>query len=229
MLQLLERRRPLVIIDRYFKQLATDYVTADNFGGVLEATQHLLRLGHRRIGFLTTTDPSVSMEHRQIGYQRALAEADLPCFAEDIWVIESYPTTDVAALLPALTAVNRPTAILAANDRLALALYKACRSLQIRIPEDLALVGFGDYAISAHLETPLTTVALPTFEIGRKAAEVVIGRIRGNAVGPQQHILPTKLVVRASCGAAEAERLVETPHNAEYGAEYHPASGNGYI
>jgi DNA-binding LacI/PurR family transcriptional regulator len=229
LLQLVERRYPLVVVDRYLKHLATDYVMADNFGGALQATQHLIRLGHRRIGFLTTTDPAVTMEHRQIGYQRALAEAGLPSVAEDIWTIESYPTTEVTALLPALSASNRPTAILAANDRLALALYKICRSLHMRIPEDLALVGFGDLAISAHLETPLTTVALPTFDIGRKAAEAVVGRIMGNIVGPQQYILPTKLIVRASCGTVEAERSIDIASPHSHSPNHYPAFADNHF
>lgn len=227
-LRLSEQQYPLVVVDRYFRNLMTDYVIADNFGGALQATQHLIRLGHRRIGFLTTPEPAITMDHRQIGYQCALAEAGLPSTHEDVWKIESYPTVDVATLIPNLSSKDRPTAILAANDRLALALYKLCRRLRIRIPEDLALVGFGDFAISAHLETPLTTVALPTFEIGRKAAEVVVGRIRGHMVGPQQHILPTKLIVRASCGAAETERTIETVYSEYSGGCHSTFSHNHY-
>jgi GntR family transcriptional regulator, arabinose operon transcriptional repressor len=208
-----EEHYPLVVVDRYFKQLTTDYVTADNFGGALRATQHLLALGHQRIGFLTSAEPAVTMEHRQLGYRQALVEADLVVDADDIWGIECYPTMDMTPLAPILSAVQRPTAVLAANDRLALALYKLCRTLHLRIPEDLAIVGFGDFGISAHLDPPLTSVALPTMAMGCKAAEVVMGRIDRTIVGPQQHMLPTSLIVRASCGTAEAE---QSPENGVY-------------
>jgi GntR family transcriptional regulator, arabinose operon transcriptional repressor len=212
-LRIQEERYPLVVVDRYFKHLTTDYVTADNFGGALRATQHLIALGHRRIGFLTSAEPAVTMEHRQLGYREALVEADLVADADDIWGIECYPTMDMAPLAPILSAAHRPTAILAASDRLALALYKLCRTLRLRIPEDLAIVGFGDFGISAHLDPPLTSVALPTLEMGRKAAEVVMGRIDHTIVGPQQHMLPTNLIVRASCGTTETE---QSPENGIY-------------
>lgn len=208
-LRIQEEHYPLVVVDRYFKHLTTDYVTADNFGGALRAAQHLIGLGHQRIGFLTSTEPAVTMEHRELGYRQALVEAGLVAAAEDMWSIECYPTMDMAPLVPVLSAAERPTAILAANDRLALALYKLSRTLHLRIPEDLAIVGFGDFGISAHLDPPLTSVALPTFEIGRKAAEVLMGRIDRSIVGPQQHMLPTNLIVRASCGTKPADQAPE--------------------
>lgn len=209
-LRIQEDRHPLVVLDRYFKHLTTDYVTADNFGGALRATQHLVALGHQRIGFLTSAEPAVTMEHRQLGYRQALIEAGLALNPDDTWGIECYPTMDMTPLVQVLTSAQRPTAILAASDRLALALYKTCRALRIAIPDDLAIIGFGDFGISAHLDPPLTSVALPTREMGQKAAEVVIGRIDQTIVGPQQHMLPTNLVVRASCGATEAQRSPDT-------------------
>lgn len=201
LVRLAERDFPLVIVDRYLKTLLTDYVTADNFGGALRATQHLIGLGHRRIAFLTWKDPAVTMEHRRAGYEQALIEGGLSPADELIWEVEGYPTIDLAALCQFLQAEARPTAIFAANDQLALAVYRAAREMNLRIPEDLALVGFDDLNTVAHLETPLTTVAQPMFEMGRKATEVVIGRIAGVLTGPQRHILPTQLIVRRSCGA----------------------------
>lgn len=198
---------PLVCIDRYLKALPTDYVTMDNFGGALRATQHLIGLGHRRIGFLTWQDPAITMEHRHVGYQTAMAEAGLAVDPELVWEVTAYPAIDPAPLRQALAVTaSRPTAIFAANDRLALAVYKTARELGLRIPADLAVVGFSNLAIAAHLEIPLTTVAMPTFEIGRKAAEIVIGRILGTVTGLQQHILATELIVRESCGADETQR-----------------------
>lgn len=199
--RLVERGYPLVIVDRYLKGLITDYVMSDNFGGALRATQHLIRLGHQRIAFLTWRDPAVTMEHRQAGYERALMEAGLSQDPRLVCEVEGYPTIDLIPLCQLLSESPRPTAIFAANDQLALAVYKACREEGRRIPEDVALVGFDDLSVVAHLETPLTTVAQPLFEIGQTAAEIVIGRITGTVKRPQHHILSTRLVVRRSCGA----------------------------
>ncbi|MBS1253747.1 MAG: Arabinose metabolism transcriptional repressor [Anaerolineales bacterium] len=204
--RLVECGYPLVIVDRYLKKLATDYVTADNFGGALRATQHLIRLGYRRIAFLTWRDPAVTMEHRQAGYERALTEAGFPLDPSLVCEVEGYPTIDVIPLCQLLDNASPPTAVFAANDQLALAVYKACRESNLCIPDDIALVGFDDLSVVAHLEIPLTTVAQPLLEMGRTAADIVIGRITGTAKGPQQHILPTHLVVRRSCGAHCARR-----------------------
>lgn len=214
--RLVAKGYPLVCVDRYLKKLPTDYVTMDNFGGALRATQHLIGLGHRRIGFLTWQDPAITMEHRQIGFRTAMAEADLPVDPNLVWEVASYPTIDTTLLRHALSLKAQPTAIFAANDRLALAVYKTARELGLRIPADLAVVGFSNLAIAAHLEIPLTTVAPPIFEIGRKAAEIVIGRILGVVTGLQQHILATQLIVRESCGADETQRTPGDPFSFNY-------------
>lgn len=217
---------PLVCIDRYLKTLPTDYVTMDNFGGALRATQHLIGLGHSRIGFLTWQDPAITMEHRQVGYRTAMAEAGLAVDPELVWEVTAYPAIDTAPLRQALAdTASRPTAIFAANDRLALAVYKTARELGLRIPADLAVVGFSNLAIAAHLEIPLTTVAMPTFEIGRKAAEIVIGRILGTVTGLQQHILATELIVRESCGADETQRTAGDPWSLNYDDGLHLPAG----
>lgn len=212
---------PLICIDRYLKQLPTDYVTMNNFGGALQATQHLIGLGHERIGFLTWRDPAITMEHRQIGYRTAMNEAGLDPDPDLIWEVTGYPSIDMKLVAESLQKDSRPTAIFAANDRLALGVYQIARQLHLRIPEDLAVVGFNNLAITAHLEVPLTTVTQPTFEMGRKAAEILIGRIRGTIRGRQQHILGTQLIVRESCGAEERQRT--QGNNLEF--NYGPMTG----
>lgn len=200
--ELAMRKYPLVLIDRYVRGIQTDYVTADNFGGGLRGAQHLLSLGHKKIAFLTWSDPSTSLDHRRTGYQSALMEAGIQPEAGMEWEINCFPTVDLDMLNSLLTArSDRPTAILAANELLGLAVYRLCRKSGIRIPEDLALVAFGNLNTAVHLDIPLTTVTLPTYEMGKKAAEIVIGRIQGTISGPQQFILPTKLIVQESSGA----------------------------
>ncbi|HIC89014.1 MAG TPA: GntR family transcriptional regulator [Anaerolineae bacterium] len=192
---------PFVLVDRYFKGVPTDYVMSDNFGGGLRATQHLIELGHRRIGFLLWKDPAVTMEHRQNGYERALAEAGIPVDPRLICEVAGYPSIDLEGIRRFLLEEPRPTAVFAANDQLAVAVVKVCRQEGLRIPYDLALVGFDDLDMVSHLEVPLTTVAQPIFEIGRTAAEIVIDRLQGRIRERQQRVLPTTLVVRRSCGA----------------------------
>jgi GntR family transcriptional regulator of arabinose operon len=192
---------PIVLVDRYLRGVASDYVISDHFGGALRATQHLVRLGHRHIGFVTWADPAISMEHRLAGYQRALSEAGLPADPARILEVASYPAIDKAALKDFLLRnANGMTAAFAANDQIALAIYEAARQAGIRIPEALAVVGFDDLEFTSHLDVPLTTVAQSAFTIGEQAVEALLRRLRGEVVGWQQIILPTRLVIRESCG-----------------------------
>ncbi len=191
---------PVVLVDRYLRGVASDYVMSDHFGGALRATQHLIRLGHTRVGFVYWRDPAISIEHRLIGYQRALAEAGLPYEPELTCEVESYPDVAITPLCEFLTRRPNVSAVFAANDQIALAIYSAARRMDLRIPEELALVGFDNLDFTAHLDVPLTTVEQPAFELGRKAVEILLRRIQGEIVGWQQVILPTRLVVRHSCG-----------------------------
>jgi DNA-binding LacI/PurR family transcriptional regulator len=204
--ELIQRNFPLVFVDRYIRGLFTDVVSSDNFGGGLVATQHLLSLGHRRIAFLNWTEMATTMEHRRAGYRQALQEAGVPWEEGLEWEVRGYPEIDLVDLEEKLAAVRRPTAIFAANDQLALAVQRVARSIKLSIPEDLALVGFDNLEISAHVDIPITTVAQPSYEMGRIAGELLLGRIRSVADAPpmtynQRRILPIQLIVRRSCGA----------------------------
>ena len=134
---------PMVLLDRYLRGATmVDYVVADNFGGALQATQHLVQLGHQRIGFVTWQDDAISLAHRVIGYQQIMSEEGLPCDANMICEVSSYPDIDLAPLYPFLSQDSPLTAIFAANDQISLAVYKVAQQLGLRIPEDIAIVGF---------------------------------------------------------------------------------------
>jgi DNA-binding LacI/PurR family transcriptional regulator len=199
--ELTNKKFPLVLIDRYIRGLNIDCVTSDNFSGGLIATQHLLSLGHRRICFLNWMDSSTSMEHRRAGYRQALLEAGQPVCQELEWQVVGYPEIDQAALEDCLRGPDRPTAIFAANDQLAIAVERAARKLKLTIPGDFALVGFDNLDISANLDIPLTTIAQPAAEIGRVAGELVLSKISKESSGVQRSFLPVQLIVRQSCGA----------------------------
>ena len=199
--ELVQQNYPLVLVDRYIRGFNTDYVTSDNMGGGLRATQHLLGLGHRRIVFLSWKEMATSMEHRRAGYRQALKEAGIRLDSELEWEVAGYPEVDQTALVELLQRPNRPSAIFAANDQLALAIERAARELKLIIPDDISLVGFDNLDISANVDVPLTTVAQSAFEIGRTAGEMIIARIARVTTSIQRRILPVQLVIRRSCGA----------------------------
>lgn len=221
---------PLVLIDRYIPDLAIDYVGVDNVGGGYRATEHLLILGHKRIGFIFSYEETLqttSVYERWQGYCKALQKYGVPydetlvvpdlnpCYQAAEWPIGSVPNDETLAvpdfrqmqsdthegLVGFLERLDRPSAIFAVNDYVALDVMQAAKAIHLRIPDDLAVVGFDDMGFAAHVNPPLTTIMQPFIDIGLRAGGLLISRIEG-IVGIPKHIeLPTNLIIRESCGA----------------------------
>ena len=196
---------PLVLMDRYFPGLAIDYVGSDNTGGGYRATEHLLILGHRRIGFVFAREETLqttSVYERWQGYRKALQKYEVPY--DETLVVPDFRQTQVGTyegLVELLQRPDRPDAIFAVNDYVALDVMQAAKAIHLRIPEDLAVVGFDDMEFAARVNPPLTTTVQQFVDIGLRAGTLLISRIEGN-VGPAKHIeLPTNLIIRESCGA----------------------------
>lgn len=190
---------PIVLVDRYLKYLSTDYVISDHFGGALRGVHYLINQGHTRVGFVTWLSPAVSMDHRLLGYHQAMRERGIPVDENLICRVEGYPTVNRAPLINYLTSENRPTAVFAANDQIAIAIYRAAASIGLRIPEDLSVMGFDDLDMSIHLDPPLTTLAQQFTTLGRRAAEVLLSRIRAEIRPLQQITISPELIIRESC------------------------------
>src|SRR5216683_488786 len=196
---------PIVLIDRYFPGLAIDYVGLDNVGGGYRATEHLLILGHRRIGFIFSYEETLqttSVYERWQGYCKALQKYGVP-YDETLVVpdLRQLQTGTHEGLVEFLQRPDRPGAIFAVNDYVALDVLQAAKAIHLRIPEDLAVVGFDDEEFAAHVNPPLTTIVQQSIDIGLRAGALLISRIEG-IVGVPKHIeLPTNLIIRESCGA----------------------------
>ncbi|NJO83829.1 MAG: GntR family transcriptional regulator [Blastochloris sp.] len=189
---------PVILVDRYLKHLSTDFVMSDHFGGAILGTRYLLDLGHERIGFATWLSPAVSMEHRHIGYVQALRERGIMPDPSLVCYVEGYPTIDLKPMKALLQQPGRPTAIFAANDQIAIALYRAAASIGLRVPDDLAVVGFDNLDLAEQLDPALTTIAQPFLKIGRTAAETLLKRIAGDHDSNQITLSP-QLMERESC------------------------------
>jgi GntR family transcriptional regulator of arabinose operon len=196
---------PFGLIDRSFPDLDADFVGSDNSGGAYRATEHLLILGHTRIGFVHSHLESLltsSVHDRWEGYCQALEKYHIPY--DETLIVPNAVMSQVEAqrrYAEFLARPDRPDAIFAVNDLVALDVIHAAQRCGLRIPEDVALVGFDDLSFAAHLRPALTTVAQSLMDVGARAADLLINRIEGQ-VGPPKHIvLPTDLIVRESCGA----------------------------
>jgi LacI family transcriptional regulator len=199
--KLLQDSIPFVLVGRH-PDLRVNYVDVDNVGGARMAVEHLIRLGHQRIG--TITGP-LSMSHgedRLAGYRHGLRAHGIGVNG-DLVVEGDYTERGGYTGAKQLLAAS-PTAIFVASDVMAIGALKALREAGRRVPADVALVGFDDVSIASAVVPALTTVRQPIERLGPTAAELLLSLL---AEGPdrqasaQRVILPTELVVRDSCGA----------------------------
>jgi LacI family transcriptional regulator len=202
--KLLEEGGKIVLIDRLLEGLRCPAVTTDDDEVGVLATEHLIKLGHRRIGHLRGTSASTS-QGRLEGYKRALSKARLrvdKTLVHDCGFTESDGRTSMKRWI---TKGNLPTAIFAANDPAAIGAIEALNDAGLDVPNDVAIVGAGNIHYGDMLRVPLTTVSWSTAAMGQAAAELLLQLIdgQGSAGKPRQVIVPPKLVVRRSCGAVK--------------------------
>jgi LacI family transcriptional regulator len=198
-------RLPFVVASNSATTPDVTTVDCDNVTGALEATRHLIRLGRRRIAFIAGPDTSSNAKDRLTGYRLALEEAGIP-FDPALVASGGFEEPGGREAMRALLGrVARPEAVFAANDVMAIGAMKVCKRAGLRIPQDIAFVGFDDVPLAEHVEPALTTVHQPIYQIGRRAAETLIGRVLDNSdddlTAATHLVLRTRLVVRESCGA----------------------------
>lgn len=179
-------------------------VNANDFEGGRMATDHLIRLGHRRIAHLYGEESIYTTQGRLAGYSEALIQAGLHVDQNLIlkggfdWKLGYNAAKRLLALPPS----SRPTAIFAANDLSAEGVLRACREMGVSVPGDLAIVGFDDTWFATNTEPQLTSVRMPIEDMCALAVQMLIERIEGGTISQPQPILPVTLSVRASCGAS---------------------------
>jgi LacI family transcriptional regulator len=194
-------RAPIVAVDPHTGPSDLPTIDSDNLHGGRLATEHLLELGHRRIGLLAGRPDLESARLREAGYRAALADAGIP--VDDALVVRGdfNPAVSRDAARSLLTLPDRPTAVFAANDWSAFALMEVAADLGLQVPEDVSVIGFDNIPESALAHPALTTVHQPIQEMGRRAVELLVRLIDGDpdaAAAPTRLTLPTSLVVRRS-------------------------------
>jgi LacI family transcriptional regulator len=201
LLRLLRSGQPLVVVDdREPIDPLIPVVSASHATGAREATEHLLSLGHRRIAAITGPRRWIANKERLAGYHAALAAAQVP--RDRTLEIESDFQRDggYLAAQQLLRLRERPTAIFAFNDNLAVGVMRAAAELGLSVPGDLSVVGFDDSDQCTVVAPHLTTVRQPLVEMGRMAASLLLRQLHNHSSEALRVELATKLVVRASTG-----------------------------
>jgi len=198
--KLRENDIPLVYLDRYLNEPASDYVIIDNLSGVRQVMEYLISLGHKKIGCISAQPFTQVLEQRVKAYKKIVRENNL---ATDSLVQISDLSDDKGGYDAAnklLSTKNRPTAIFATNDIIAIGVYKAAKNKGIKIPQGLSLIGFDDIETSSHLEVPLTSISQPIDKMGQMAVEILLERSeKKDSENLQKIVLEPKLVIRESC------------------------------
>ncbi|MEF3307691.1 GntR family transcriptional regulator [Paenibacillus sp. GYB004] len=209
---------PVVVVDRYLRGVETNYVCSDNVTGAFEATEHCYRMGHRRIGFISThVEGTSSIEDRLTGYEKALSEngilidrylrlTDLE--SKQVNRILQDGASDPASKERIVQYLERNpelTAVIAVNSSVGLTVMEAAKQLSRRVPEDLSVVFLDDYELSAFSAIPPTFVNQEEYTVGREAVKLLVSVMSNPKQKRRKIVVPTRLVVRASSSARPEE------------------------
>jgi LacI family transcriptional regulator len=196
---------PFVLIDRTVEGVDSDLIVGDNEGGARRLVTHLLELGHRRIGLIVEADDVSTARHRRQGYESALAAAGVPVDESLIVRANADPSGGFDGTRRLLTLDERPTAVFAVNNLVALGVIEAVRDAGLEVPDDVALVCFDDIEYASRMYPFLTVMAQPAETLGSLGTQLLLERIDGRArARGRSVVLSAQFIVRKSCGAVRA-------------------------
>ena len=205
--QVLDDGFPIVAVDRALSSLSTDSVISDNYGGAELAVQHLLDLGHHRIGFIVSNLEHETVQGRWAGVEDTMQTAGIAIDPTLVYKHgDELPASGYDGAKYLLEREHPPTAIFAFNDLMAFGVLHYAQKLGISVPCDLSVIGFDDMMLASFAAPSLTTIRQPKYELGQKAAEILLRRIQGDSFPQQNQVLSTTLVVRASTAAPMTSR-----------------------
>lgn len=190
---------PFISVNQKIEDSKFSYVVADDFGGAYSAVKHLMDTGRRKIAYINGTPGFETSEERHRGYLQALQDNQVPYFPY-LDVIGNFDSDTAYSMVSQLLEAHPDLdAIFAANDIMALGAMRAVKSHGLSIPKDVAIVGFDNQVFADCVDPPLTTVEKPRYEMGRRAAEMMLAHINSSDFNKREElVLPTRLIVRQS-------------------------------
>jgi DNA-binding LacI/PurR family transcriptional regulator len=195
----------VVLVNRHPRKINVNFFGVENEVGGYVATRHLLSLGHRRIVHLRGEPETSTSQEREAGFRRAMQESGLPVDEGKFFLGDFLAEASREAATRFLSTVERPTAVFAANDVMAIAVIDVALQMGMRVPQDLAVVGFDDIPIASTSPIGLTTIHTDLRLISEQATHLLLDMIRDpehpRHLDPQKHILPVALRIRRTCGA----------------------------
>jgi DNA-binding LacI/PurR family transcriptional regulator len=200
--ELIDDQSPIVLQGHWPGQDVAS-VDVDNVIAAYGATEHLLNLGHQRVGMIVHTPEAYTAgEARLRGYRQALEDHDIPYDERIVAYANFSPASGEAVLKTVIEVEPSPSAFFVSSDTVAMGVLQSAQEMGYRVPDDLAIVGFDDIPMSVYLHPALTTIHLPAYGIGWAAADLLIRLIDQEDALETNVLLDTELVVRESCGAS---------------------------
>jgi len=190
---------PIVLVNRRLK-LDIDFVGIDNEGSARTMMQHLLAIGYTRIGFIAGPANSSASAARLRGYRKALAAAKIRYDSTLVIAGNLSEQSGYDATLALLDERRAPRAIFGANDAMAMGALNALADRGYDVPRDVAVAGFDDMWFASSRSVQLTTIHQPRYDLGQRAMKLLLARIAGDRGPVKQVVLPTRLIVRRTCG-----------------------------
>lgn len=196
---------PFVVLGRPFREKSLCSVDVDNYQAARGVAHHLADLGYQRYATITGPRYALSSVDRRDGFLSGLEERGVKCHPKYVVIGDFTEVSAYNAMQDLLALSPRPEAVFAANDAMALGAMRAVRQAGLRVPADVAVVGFDDMPFAAMTEPPLTTVRQSAFSMGKMAFKLLHDQIQQGSTQPrlcENVVMPAELVVRESCGAA---------------------------
>ena len=189
---------PFVVIGAHAGFNKVDFIDVENLNGAFHATEYLINLGHKNIGFIAGPADRGDARERELGYRKALSKYKLKFDPENI--VCGYFSEDrgYQAMMQLLSREPRVTAVFAANDLMAKGALSAIRDSKLEVPRDISIIGFDDINVASQLYPPLSTVKQPMFRLGEEAARFLI-ETDEKQKSKLTRVLPTELIIRESC------------------------------
>jgi LacI family transcriptional regulator len=201
--------KPVIMLDNLSRDIGSMSIGFNNRNGAHEATQYLIDCGHTEISYLAGPQSSLSYRERSTGFMECMQENDLSISSNSIFPCGSSAEDGYTAALSLLKTKKRPSALFCFNDYIAVGVYRAAQELDLKIPQDLSIIGFDNINLTKLLSPPLTTVNIHIDQVATEAAENMLKFLQNKHYTPQvkNHIFEPELIKRDSVYCLDKKNL----------------------